>query len=261
MTGKQTPMTGKQAPTPVLPEVAFSDFNGVRYLHLGSEWVQGSMWLERPLDIHLEYVQRMMAGLLFLDSEGLNKRHAMQLGLGSGALTKFCRRVLRMPTTAIEINPAVYQACRTWFKLPAQDSRLNVVLADAQSEIRKPHWQGVVDLLHVDLYDHEAACPVLDSQAFYADCRNLLSEDGNMTVNLFGRRASFDESLRRIGAVFGTRNLWTFKPTREGNQVVLAQRQLQRPTRGELLRRADEIEADSKLPARKWLRSFQSLHA
>lgn len=257
---KQIHMATKQEPATALPEVAFSDFNGVRYLHLSSEWVQGSMWLDRPLEIHLEYVQRMMAGLLFLDGAGQAKRHAMQLGLGAGTLTKFCRRVLRMPTTAIEINPAVYQACRTWFKLPAQDSRLNVVLADAQSEIKKPQWQGVVDLLHVDLYDHEAACPVLDSQAFYADCRNLLSEDGSMTVNLFGRRASFDESLRRIGAVFGERNLWSFKPTREGNQVVLAQRQTQRPARAALLRRADEIEADCKLPARKWLRSFHSLH-
>ena len=253
-------MTGKQVPVQALPEVAFSDFNGVRFLHLGSEWVQGSMWLERPLEIHLEYVQRMMAGLLFLDSSGLSKRHAMQLGLGAGALTKFCRRVLRMPTTAIEINPAVYQACRTWFKLPAQDSRLNVVLADAQDEIKKPHWQGVVDLLHVDLYDFDAACPVLDSQAFYADCRNLLSADGSMTVNLFGRRASFEESLRRIGAIFGARNLWAFKPTREGNQVVLAQRQVQRPTRAELQQRAERIETDCKLPARKWLRSFHSLH-
>jgi spermidine synthase len=244
----------------MLPEVAFSDFGEVRYLHLGSPWVQGSMWLARPFEIHLEYLQRMMAGLLFLEPASLPRRHAMQLGLGAGALTKFCRKTLRMPTTAIEINPAVWQACRTWFKLPAQDSRLNVVLADAQTEIRRPHWQGVVDLLHVDLYDQDAACPVLDSQAFYADCRNLLSEDGQMTVNLFGRRASFATSLERIVAAFGPQALWSFKPTREGNQVVLAQRQARRPARSALLRRAAEIQAQNKLPAGKWLRSFGPLH-
>jgi spermidine synthase len=243
-----------------LPEVAFSDFGDVRYLHLGSPWVQGSMWLERPFEIHLEYLQRMMAGLLFLEPASLPRRHAMQLGLGGGALTKFCRKTLRMPTTVIEINPAVWQACRTWFKLPAPDSRLSVVLADAQTEIRRPQWQGGVDLLHVDLYDQDAACPVLDSQAFYADCHKLLSEDGQMTVNLFGRRASFAVSLERIAAAFGPQALWSFKPTREGNQVVLAQRQVQRPARAELLSRAADIQHRHKLPAGKWLRSFAPLH-
>ena len=28
--------------TPVLPEVNFSDWGDIRYLHLGTEWVQGS---------------------------------------------------------------------------------------------------------------------------------------------------------------------------------------------------------------------------
>ena len=44
-----------------LPEVNFSDYNGVRCLHLGTEWVQGSMKLDDPYEIELEYVQRMMA--------------------------------------------------------------------------------------------------------------------------------------------------------------------------------------------------------
>ncbi|TAG36559.1 MAG: spermidine synthase, partial [Polaromonas sp.] len=66
-----------------LPEVNFSDYGDVRYLHLGSEWVQGSMLLDAPYDIELEYVQRMMAGLLFMATLDVPKKHAMQLGLGS----------------------------------------------------------------------------------------------------------------------------------------------------------------------------------
>ena len=42
-----------------LPEVNFSDQGDVRYLHLGTEWVQGSMLIDKPFDIELEYVQRM----------------------------------------------------------------------------------------------------------------------------------------------------------------------------------------------------------
>src|SRR5262249_52987570 len=153
--------------------------------------------------IELEYVQRMMAWLLFVDPASAAKRHAMQLGLGAASLTKFSRKQLRMRTTAIELNPQVVAACRGWFKLPADDAKLQVVVADAAAEIRRPQWLGTVDALQVDLYDHEAAAPVLDSEDFYADCRGLLSEDGCMTVNLFGRASSYERSLAKIVAAFG----------------------------------------------------------
>lgn len=243
--------------TPALPEVNFSDLDGVRYLHLGTEWVQGSMRHSAPFDIHLEYVQRMMAGLLFVDPDEVPDLHTMQLGLGAAALTKFCHKHLRTRTTAIELNPQVIAACRLWFRLPADTARLSVVLGDAAEVAHHPHWHGQIDLLHVDLYDHDAASPVLDSQAFYADCRKLLSAHGSMTVNLFGRSSSYDESVQKIAAAFGAEAVWAFRPTREGNTVVLAQRQATRPTRAELHERALTIEACWPLPARKWLKVFK----
>jgi len=164
--------------SPALPDVNFSDHGDRRYLHLGTEWVQGSMRLDAPYEIDLDYVQRMMAWLLFVDPASVSTRHAMQLGLGAGALTKFCRRKLRMRTTAIELNPQVVAACRLWFKLPADDERLSVILGDAADVAASAHWRGRIDALQVDLYDHEAAAPVLDSEAFYADCRRLLTGVG-----------------------------------------------------------------------------------
>jgi spermidine synthase len=239
-----------------LPEVNFSDYGEVRFLHLGTEWVQGSMLRDAPYDIELEYVQRMMAGLLFTDAESVAKKHAMQLGLGSAALTKFCYKKLRMKTTAIEINHQVITACRIWFKLPRDDLRLHVIEADAAAEIKKPVHQGTVDLLHVDLYDHEAAAPVLDDADFYTHCRDLLTEDGVMTVNLFGRDSSYEQSLTKMAEAFGPESIWAFRPTREGNTVVLAQREPTRPERAELLLRAGMIESRWDLPAKKWLRLF-----
>lgn len=237
-----------------LPEVNFSDYGNVRYLHLGTEWVQGSMLLDAPYDIELEYVQRMMAWLLFVEPSSVAKRHAMQLGLGSAALTKFCRKKLGMKTTAIELNPQVVAACRLWFKLPADDSRLAVVLGDAAEVAAHERWRGQVDALQVDLYDHEAAAPVLDSEAFYADCRKLLTDDGCMTVNLFGRTSSYAKSVAKIQAAFGTDAVWAFKPTREGNTVVLGLRQAQHPTRAVLAARAETIQTRWALPASRWLR-------
>jgi spermidine synthase len=240
-----------------LPEVNFSDHGDVRHLHLGTEWIQGSMRLDAPFELELEYVQRMMAWLLFVDPQAVPKRHAMQLGLGAAALTKFCRRKLRMRTTAIELNPQVVAACRLWFKLPADDDKLSVILGDAQEVVQHAHWRGQVDALQVDLYDHEAAAPVLDSEDFYRGCRSLLTEDGCMTVNLFGRSSSYERSLGHIQSAFGRDATWSFRPTREGNTVVLALREPVFPLRGQLAARADEIESRWGLPARKWLRVFK----
>ena len=257
LAARHNPAVPKLKPNNSLPEVNFSDYGDIRYLHLGTEWVQGSMFLDKPFEIQLEYVQRMMAWLLFVEPASVAKRHAMQLGLGAASLTKFCHKKLRMKTTAIELNPQVVAACRLWFKLPSDDARLSVVLGDAAEVAAHEHWRGTVDALQVDLSDHEAAAPVLDSQEFYADCRRLLTEDGCMTVNLFGRSSSYAKSLEKIVTAFGAESVWAFKPTREGNTVVLALRTPQHPTRAVLAERAQTIETRWALPARKWLRVFK----
>ncbi|MEI7782753.1 MAG: spermidine synthase [Betaproteobacteria bacterium] len=247
-------------PTPVpaqLPEVSFSEDDVVRHLHLGTPWIQGSMRRDAPYDIELEYVQRMMAWLLFVPAETVAERHAMQLGLGAAALTKFCYKKLMMRATAIELNEQVVLACRQWFRLPAPNERLRIVLADAAQEITRPQYAGTVDALQVDLYDEDAAAPVLDSPAFYADCRRLLTDDGVMSVNLFGRHASYEQSLAKMASAFGPEALWAFRPTREGNTVVLAQRRPQALERPLLVQRAQVIASKWGLPAPKWLKTLQ----
>ena len=241
-----------------LPEVNFSEEGPIRHLHLGSEWIQGSMLVDAPNELVHEYIQRMMAWLLFIDPSTGGQRQAVQLGLGAGSLTKFCAKELRMKnTTAIELNPQVLHACRGWFKLPADSARMQVVLADASQEIRQAKWQGAVDALQVDLYDEEAAAPVLDSADFYADCRKVLTDEGCMTVNLFGRTSSFQKSVDKMAAAFGKDAIWAFKATREGNTVVPAQRTPSRPSRAVLADRADYIQSHWGLPADKWVRVFK----
>ncbi len=247
-------MTPPSTPTPAdLPEVTISEQGSLRFLHLGSEWVQGSMRLRAPFAIELDYVQRMLAWLLFVEADSLAQRHAMQLGLGAAALTKFCYKKLDMECTAVEINPQVLAACRAWFKLPPEGPRLRVLLADAGAAIRQPEHAATVDALQVDLYDQHAAAPVQDSATFYADCRALLRADGGMTVNLFGRDARFEHSLQRIVSAFGAHAVWAFPPTREGNTVVLALRQATRPTHAQWQVRAATVQARWGLPAPQWL--------
>jgi spermidine synthase len=243
-----------------LPSVTLSEHGGVRYLHLDTPWVQGAMLIREPRAIVLEYVQRMMAWMLWRPTAELARGHAVQLGLGAATITRFCHGVLRMPrVTAVEINPAVIAACRHGFALPADDARLRVVQEDAGQWVAQPAHRGTAQVLAVDLYDHEAAAPVLDSDVFYAHCHDVLAPCGVMSVNLFGRAASFRASAGRIAAAFGRDQVWSLTPTREGNTVVIATRGVAVPDREELLDRAVRIERLCGLPARKWLRMVRPL--
>lgn len=241
-------------PQPVdLPPVTVSEFDGVRYLHLGSVWVQGAMRIAKPQKIELDYIQRMLASLLWRPSAAIGQGLAVQLGLGAGAITRFTCQQLGMPTVVVEINPSVIDIGAAWFHLPPA---VDLVCGDAADWLAQAE-EASVSLLHVDLYDQDAAAPVLDSQDFYAACRRVLAPGGVMAVNLFGRDASFEASIARIAAAFGTNQVWSLRPTREGNTVVVAGRDVVVPDRDELSERAAHIEqrfGNLGLPARKWLR-------
>ena len=76
---------------------------------------------------------------------------------------------------------------------------------------------------------------------------------------VFGRDASYSASSERIAAVFGRDQVWSLRPTREGNTVIVAARDVKIPGRDELTARAANIEDRYGLPARKWLRMVRPL--
>lgn len=257
VTTKKRP--SEQAEPIELAEATISEADGVRYLHLGTPWVQGAMRVRKPLAIELEYVQRMMACLLLRSSEAVDQGHALQLGLGAGAITRFCHGVLKMRSTAVELNTSVIDACRMFFRLGDDTARLAILNDDAARYAADPAHAGGAQILCVDLYDHEAAGPVLDSEAFYRDCFSLLADGGVIAINLFGRHASFAASAERIAAAFGIERCASLQPTREGNTIVIAVKGGDLPSRELLAARAESLQTRFALPARKWLRMIRSL--
>lgn len=247
----------KAVALPDLPDATISEEGGLRYLHLETPWIQGAMRIRQPHKLELDYIQRMMAWLLLRDvshPEALAGTRCLQLGLGAAAITKYCHSVLRLPTTAVEINPQVIGVCRNWFHLPDDDERLQVILGDAARFVADDAHIASFDALCVDLYDHEAASPVLDDEDFYRACWRVLDDGGIMSVNLFGRDASFDRSAARIGAAFGEGRVAMLKPTAEGNTIVLAWKGFDLPEREVLAQRAETLQTRWKLPARKWVK-------
>ena len=246
-----------KSPASALPEVTISEARGIRYLHLGTPWIQGAMRISDPLAIELEYVRRMMVWLLAREEATPAGLRAVQLGLGAAAITRFCVQRLKMKTIAVELNPQVVAACRHWFRLPEDSKTMQMLVMDAAAFVAEPARRASADVLCVDLYDEEAASPVLDDVQFYRDCHGLLDAGGCMTVNLFGREASYDASVERITSVFGEAFIRTLKPTSEGNAIVLAMKQVTLPDRAMLARRAENIETRWQLPAAKWLRMMR----
>ncbi len=237
-----------------LPEATLSESRGVRCLHLDTPWIQGAMRVSKPLKLELEYIQRMMVWMLLRDPAQLAETRCVQLGLGAASITKYCHAVLRAPTVAVEINPTVIGVCRNWFNLPDDDERLSVVTQDAAKYVVNDDHIATADALCVDLYDHEAASPVLDDEAFYKGCWRLLDDGGVMTVNLFGRDASFERSASRVAAAFGEGRTAMLKPTTDGNTIVVAWKGFDLPSRELLAERAEVLQTRYELPAGKWLK-------
>jgi spermidine synthase len=120
--------------------------------------------------------------------------------------------------------------------------------------VHDPANVASADALCVDLYDHEAASPVLDDEAFYRACWQVLDDGGVMSVNLFGRDASFDRSVARVAAAFGEDRVACFKPTTDGNTIVLAWKGGPLPSREVLVERAQTLVTRFGLPAAKWVK-------
>ena len=239
---------------PRFAPVTFSEEDGVRYLHFGTEWVQGAMRLKKPHHIELEYAQQMMAWLLFLATP----KRIVQLGLGAAALTKFAHHYLRgAKVEAVELNPAVVVAARTMFELPPDDARLTVRELDAWDFVNDRANHGTIGAMQIDVYDATARGPVLDSVAFYRSVRACLTDAGIATINLFGDHPSFVRNMKRLNEAFEGRVI-ALPEVHEGNRIALAFSgpALDVPYAA-LDRRARLIEAKLGLPARRWVSALR----
>lgn len=247
------PAQAKPARKVKFAPVTLSEMAGVRFLHFGSEWIQGAMRIRKPDAIELEYAQQMMAWMLFIDAP----QHVAQLGLGTGALTKFCYRHLpQARVTAVELNPAVITICASMFLLPPNDARLSVLEMDAMDFVMDPANHSTLDALQVDLYDATARGPVLDSAEFYAACAACLKPEGILTVNLFGDHPSYAKNLKAMRHAFA--QVLCLPEVHEGNVVALAFKHARKLDVTALDARAAAITAATKLPTKSWVKGLQS---
>ena len=115
--------------------------------------------------------------------------------------------------------PAVVEAARNQFYLPANDERLEVIEADGAAYITAQRASH--DVLMLDAFDTQGLAPDLCSQSFYDFCYRALTDDGILVVNLWGSDKHFDIYVQRIQQSFDSAVL--LLPTgRPGNVVAFA---------------------------------------
>ena len=201
--------------------IEFSEEAGVRFLHFGSDWIQGAMRLRKPEALELEYTRDMLACLLWRDWSRW-PRAVLVIGLGAGSLVKFLHhRFPKMHLHVVEIDPRMPAFARAHFGAPPDDDRLTTEIADGARFVADS--KRTFDLILVDGFDHRAKAGALDTPAFYRNCRARLAPDGIMATNLFGTRRGFEGSLQRVADAFEG-NLFALPPSHMGNVIAFGYR-------------------------------------
>jgi spermidine synthase len=141
-------------------------------------------------------------------------------GPGRGGHHALHAQQLRMPTTVVEINPQVIAACRSWFHLPA-------TARGGAATTPPTGWPG-----RAGQRAAAARGPLrprgrragAGRRGFYAACRAVLAAGRRDERQPVRPRRQLRAQLARIAAAFGADQVWSLRPTREGNTVVVAGR-------------------------------------
>ncbi|MDR1349811.1 MAG: spermidine synthase [Zoogloeaceae bacterium] len=184
--------------------VEVSETESVRYLHFGSEWIQGAMRIARPWALEVAYTREMLLPLL-LRAEPL--RRCLLVGLGAASQLKFLYRYFPDARFCVlEINPDVPTVARQCFKLP-DSPRIDIIIDDAVAWMATHAPQACFDLILQDGFDAAGRIGALSGATFYARCHAALDTGGAFACNLLEHDRGFQANLRRIRRAFSGRCL------------------------------------------------------
>jgi len=200
---------------------------------------QTEMRLDDPDALTNEYTRKMMGFLVF---ETCPKK-VLMIGLGGGALAKYCHR--HLPTTqltAVEIDPDVI-AMRADFYIPPDDERLKVINADGADHVAQMAAAGErADVVLVDAYDEFGIAESVVEREFVENAKGILDTNGVFVLNLVAEAHDCDRYVETIRQVFGS-PVMVVAMKQEENRVVFAGNELLDPYRIPLaLRNAEQVE-------------------
>ncbi|MFP3559245.1 fused MFS/spermidine synthase [Paraburkholderia sp. SIMBA_049] len=220
-------------------------------LHFDLLATQSFMSRDDPDRLVLGYTRTMMGFLLLQPAP----TRISMIGLGGGALAKYCYRYLpHTRIVAIEIDPRVI-ALRDTFHIPPDDERLEVICADGADYV----WQhdGRPDVILVDGFLAHGMPAQLGNAAFYEACHARLNGDGLLVANFVEDDPHIPFYLEQVRSVFG-KSLSIFVGEDSCNYTLFAWKGATRlPSRDTLLARARALAATHPLNLRAAARGLK----
>ncbi|MFZ6849509.1 fused MFS/spermidine synthase [Undibacterium sp. RuRC25W] len=175
----------------------------LRMMYLTPDCMQSAMRTDMPSHLLCAYSRAMMGFLLF----NSQPEHIVLIGLGGGSLVKYCyEHFPQCRITAVEIDADVI-ALRDAFGIPADNTRLQIIHADAVDWL--PQQQCEADVIFLDAYDVNGLVPALNSDYFYAICYQQLSEHGVLVANVWGKPSVIAPMLTRLHHQFQHQVWWS----------------------------------------------------
>jgi len=198
--------------------VEVKEIDGLRTLHFGSAWMQGAMRIDSPFDLAFEYTRVMMAALLL--RTGDFPKRVLLIGLGAGSQTKFLYK--HRPAahlTVVEIETKVVKAAKESFCLPDDPARLELVVGDGVEFVYQTEQH--FDLIMVDGFNDHSHPGDLNTLPFYKACREKLTDQGILAVNLIGLSDGVKGGFAFVESAFEQRAV-RFPRCASGNTIAFA---------------------------------------
>jgi len=186
-----------------------------RILSFDGKIYQSYMKLRDINGLDLDYTQAMMAGLFFIPTV----KTATIMGMGAGSMTKnLLSSFSELNVHAIEYREAVVKTAKKYFYLPDTE-RLSIHIDDAASYIKNSSMKS--DIIFSDLYTSEGMEPKQVESSYLRDCKNALSKQGVLVLNIWNTVLKSREELDELLALEFENRILSFEVD-SGNTIVLA---------------------------------------
>ncbi|CAF1147546.1 unnamed protein product [Didymodactylos carnosus] len=213
--------------------------NSIRELRLntkGTNTIESSIDLDRPLDSVHQYANTMMIGLIW----NMIPRHILIIGLGAGILPRILRSYYPLAQIDIvEIDPNILDVARDYFDFQS-DSRMNVIIHDARYYIRTSVKKYDIIFSDAFLETDEGTPYHLKTVGFLSELKRIMADDGGVLVSNLHRRYSDYNRLRQTYSFVYQYN-YAFLGKGKCNYAILASVN-ERITYEEMLSRARHLQ-------------------
>lgn len=211
------------------PPCIYREEHGSVHLEIREQDDRRSLWFDDVIlqsEIHLHdpavlpnpVNRAMLAHLLF--NPPLHR--VLLAGCGGGAVARWLNaRAPEVYGIAVELSETVARLAREYFDFPAPEaSRWQLLVEDVRDHVVRGGEQ--YDFILVDLEENQSSPAWLTAPGFLTACRDRLSEQGVLTVNLIvDSPAQAGQALQRVRQVFGANILLLDHPAHD-NLLVFA---------------------------------------